>query len=179
MYINTLKKIVNHYEYYKMIVKYLTWTQFDMKFYDWFKKYPVGLQITTFDFQKNYVRKNFEQAYAQMVLAIMAEQEEFEEDFRTTPSSELVEYMTQNVSFYASYMTYPELRMISVPEKDLIEIIKKHVEYYNIPESELNSVLPYIMGAENIDLGGSYSLDHAVISIKDQSIAFIEYGIWD
>ncbi|MDE6729932.1 MAG: hypothetical protein K2J71_04055, partial [Oscillospiraceae bacterium] len=73
MYMDILKKIVNHYDYYKNIAVNLEWTAFDTKYYDWYRKYPVGMFITTFDFsQKNYVKENFEQAYVQTVLTYMA-----------------------------------------------------------------------------------------------------------
>ncbi|MDE5768101.1 MAG: hypothetical protein K2H82_01825 [Oscillospiraceae bacterium] len=179
MYMDILKKIVNHYDYYKNIAVNLEWTELRTKYHDWYKQYPVGMFVTTFDFPENYVKDNFEQAYVQMVLTDMAHTENFEEGFQNVPSSELLEYMTQNVPFYAEYMTYEELRMTPVTEEYLIEKIKLHADRYAVPENEVNAVIPYIMGAENIEIGGHYYGDHTFISIKNNSIMLVECGIWD
>ena len=179
MYMDILKKIVNHYDYYKDIAVNLEWTEIHSKYYDWYKKYPVGMFITTFDFPEDYVKNNFEQAYVQTVLTYMAYAEEFKEDFRNTPSDELLKYMTQAEDLYSNYITYKELRMILVTGEYLIQKIKSHAEEYSIPESEVNAVIPYIRGAENIEIGGYNGLDHTFISIKDHSIMLVECGIWD
>lgn len=179
MYMDILKKIINHYDYYKNIAVNLEWTAFDTKYYDWYKKYPVWMYITIFDFPENYVKDNFEQAYVQMVLTDTAYNENIEEGFQNVPPAELLKYMTQNVPFYAEYMTYKELRMIPVTEEYLIEKIKFHADRYAVPENEVNAVIPYLNGAENIEMGGYDYLDHTFISIKDYSIMLIECGIGD
>ncbi|MCM1357738.1 MAG: hypothetical protein NC205_04020, partial [Prevotella sp.] len=171
-------QIVNNYERYKNIAVNLEWTEFNSKYYDWFKKYPVGIFVTVCDFPENYVKNNFEQAYVQTVLTYMAYSEEFKEDFRNTPSNELLKYMTQAKDFYAIYMTYEELRMKSVTEDYLIQQIKWHTGDDDIPESDINSVIPYLTGAENIEIGGSYLSDNTFISIKDNSIMLIDCAIF-
>lgn len=179
MYIDTLKKIVNHYDYYRNIAVNLEWTEFSSEYYDWYKKYPIGMFISIIHFSENYVKENFEQAYVQTVFTYMAYMEDSEEDFRNIPSSELLKYMTQAKNFYAGYMTYRELRMKPVTEKYLINKIKCHAIDNDIPESDINSVIPYVIGAENIEIGGCYSGDHTFISIKDSSIMLVDCGIWD
>ena len=62
MYIDILKQIVNNYEYYKNIAVNLEWVEFSSKYYDWIKKYPLGMFCTVFDFSESYVKNNFEQA---------------------------------------------------------------------------------------------------------------------
>ncbi|MDE6780219.1 MAG: hypothetical protein K2J40_01985 [Ruminococcus sp.] len=179
MYIDILKKIVNNYDYYKDIAVNLEWTETYSKYYDWFKKYPIGMFVSIYDFPENYVRDNFEQAYVQTVLMYMAYCEEWEQDFWKIPYSERLQYMTQAKDFYADYMTYKEYRMKAVTEEYLINEIKCHAEMYNIPESKVNSVIPYLTGAENIEIGGYYFGDHTFISIKDNSIMLVDCGIWD
>ncbi|MDE6425311.1 MAG: hypothetical protein K2K89_04125 [Ruminococcus sp.] len=179
MYIDILKQIVNNYERYKSIAVNLEWTEFNSRYYEWFNHH-VGIFVTVCDFPKGYVKNNFEQAYVQTVLTYMAYSEEFKEDFRNTPSDELLKYMTQAKDFYAIYMTYEELRMKSVTEDYLIQQIKWHTGDDDIPESEINSVIPYLVGAENIEIGGCFCCyDHTFISIKDNSIMIIECEIWD
>lgn len=67
--------------------------------------------------------------------------------------------------------------MKPVTEDYLIRKIKNHAEIYNVPESEVNSVIPYVIGAENIEIGGIYS-DHTFVSIKDNSIMLIDCVIF-
>ncbi|MCM1315022.1 MAG: hypothetical protein NC244_06605 [Alistipes senegalensis] len=179
MYIDILKQIVNNYERYKNIAVNLEWVENYSKYYDWFKKYPLGMIVSIYDFPENYVRDNFEQAYVQTVLTYMAYMEEFKEDFWKIPSSERLQYLTQAENFYSDYITYKEYRMKPVTEDYLIKEIKCHAKMFNIPESEVNSVIPYLTGAENIEIGGSYCGDHTFISIKDNSIMLLECGIWD
>lgn len=179
MYIDILKNIVNNYDCYKDIAVNLEWIETDSEYYDWFKKYPLGMIVSIYDFPKNYVRDNFEKAYTQVVLLQMAYYEEWEHDFWKIPFSERLEYMTQAKDFYADYMTYKEYRMKPVTKDYLIKEIKCHSRMYNIPESEVNSVIPYVMGAENIEIGGIYYGDHTFISVKDNSIMLTECGIWD
>lgn len=93
MYTDILKKIVNNYDYYRDIAVNLEWIESDSKYYDWFKKYPVEIFITVCYFPEGYVKNNFEQAYVQSVLTYIAYAEEFEEDFRNTPSAELLKYI--------------------------------------------------------------------------------------
>lgn len=179
MYIDILKQIVNNYEYYKSIAVNLEWTEFNSRYYEWSKKYPVGIFIIICEFPEGYIKDNFEQAYVQTVLSNMTYSEEWVEDFRNVPSSELLKYMTQAKDFYAGYMTYRELRMKSVTEEYLINEIQWHAGCGSVSESEINSVMLYVMGAENIELGGSYLGDHTFISIKDNSIMITDCGIWD
>lgn len=179
MYIDILKKIVNHYEYYRNIAVNLEWAEFNSKYYDWFQKYPIGIFVAVCEFQKGYVKNNFEQAYVQTVLTYMAYIEEFKEDFRNTPSDELLKYMTQAEDFYSNYMTYKELRMIPVTEEYLINQIWFYAESNSVSESDINSVIPYVTGAENIEIGGYYGLDYTFISVKDNSIMLVDCGVWD
>lgn len=179
MYIDILKKIVNHYEYYKNIAVNLEWAEFNSRYYDWFQKYPIGIYVAVCEFQEGYVKDNFEQAYMQTVLTYMAYINEFEEDFRNTPSDELLKYMTEAEDFYSAYITYEELRMIPVMEEYLINQIWFYAESNDVSESEINSVIPYVTGAENIEIGGLFCRDHTFISIKDNSIMLIKCGVWD
>ena len=110
----------------------------------------------------------------------MAYMEEFKEDFRNTPPAELLKYMTQNEYYYASYMSYEDLRMKTVTEDYLMQQIKWDAGDDDIPESEINSVIPYLVGAENIEIGGCFCCyDHTFISIKNNSIMLIDCEIWD
>ena len=177
MYIDILKQIVNNYERYKKIAVNLEWVEFNSKFYNWYE-YPHGMIVTVCDFPKNYVKENSEQAYVQAVLCNMAYQEEWEQDFWKITSSERLEYMTQANSLYSDYMTYKEYRMKPVTEDYLINEIKLHADKYSIPENEVNSVIPYLTGTENIEIGGFYGCDSTFISIKDNSIMLLECGIW-
>ena len=179
MYIDILKQIVNNYECYKNIAVNLEWAEIQSSGYNWYKKYPVGIYGIICEFPEGYIKDNFEQAYVQTVLSQMAYSEEFEDDFRNIPSSELLKYMTQYEYSYACYMSYDELRMKSVTEDYLIQQIKWHAGENDIPESDINSVISYVIGAENIEIGGSYCEDHTFISIKNNSIMIIECGIWD
>lgn len=185
MYTDILKKIVNNYDYYKDIAVNLEWAESRSEYYDWtVKAYTIGMNVRIYDFPENYVRDNFEKAYTQAVLSDMAYYEEWEQDFWKIPQSERIEYMTNADNFYSDYITYKEYRMESVTEDFLIQIIKHYAamytaKNYNIPESEVNSAISYLTGAENIDIGGYYSLDHTFISIKDSSIMLIDYGVWD
>lgn len=179
MYIDILKKIVNNYKYYKDIAINLEWIKADSKYYDWYKKYPIGMFANIINFPENYVKNNFERAYVQTVLTGMAWSEEWEQDFWNIPFSERLKYMIQAENFYAGYMTYRELRMKPVTEEHLINEIRWHASYDSVSESEINSVVSYVIGAENIELGGSYSSDHTFISIKNNSIMITDCGIWD
>ncbi|MDE6425312.1 MAG: hypothetical protein K2K89_04130 [Ruminococcus sp.] len=179
MYIDILKKIVNNYEYYKNIAVNLEWVEFSSKFYDWYE-YPIGAYVIICDFPENYIKNNFEQAYVQTVLKYMDYMgRRWNKDSQDIKPAELPEDMTKNKDLYEEYITYNELRMKYVTENYLIQQIKWHTEDNDIPESEINSVIPYLTGAENIEIGGGYSEDHTFISIKDNSIMLIDCGIWD
>ncbi|MDE7105404.1 MAG: hypothetical protein K2O36_05940 [Ruminococcus sp.] len=177
MYADILKKIVNHYDYYKNIAVNLEWTVFNSGYYEWHKNHHVVIFVTVCDFSGDYVKNNFEQAYVQTVLTYMAYMEEFKEDFRNTPSAELLKYMTQAEDFYANYITYKELRMKQVTEEYLINEIWLHAVYNSVPERKVNSLIPYLAGAENIEIGGFYPEEHTFISIKDTSIMLFEFII--
>lgn len=183
MYIDILKKIVNNYDYYRDIAVNLEFAEFNSRHYDWVNEYTIiGIYVTVCDFPEGYVKNNFEQAYVQAVLAYMAYAEEFKEDFQNTPSAELLKYVAQAENLYSDYVTYKELRMKSVTEDYLIQQIKLYTEDNDISENEINSIIPYLTEAENIEIGGcdfiDYFIDHTFVSIKDNSIMIIECGIW-
>ena len=188
MYVDILKKIVNNYEYYKNIAVNLEWVESSSKYYDWVNEYSIiGIYVTVCNFPENYIKNNFEQAYVQTVLTFMASCGKREQDFWKVPYSKRLEYMTRDKELYEEYITYDELRMKFVKEDYLIQKIKSYTEdndipESNIPESEINSVIPYLTGAENIEIGGcdfiEYEIDHTFISIKDNSIMLIECGTW-
>lgn len=178
MYADILKKIVNHYDYYRNIAVNLEWTEFNSKYYEWRKNHRIGVFITLCDFPDGYVRNNFEQAYVRAVLTYTAYMEEFKKDFRNIPSDELLKHMTQTEDLYADYITYRELRMKPVTEEYLINEIWLHAIYNSVLAIELNSVIPYVTGAENIEIGGCYPEDHTFISIKDNSIMLFECQIY-
>lgn len=174
MYIDILKKIVNHYEYYRNIAENLEWTEFNSRYYEWHKNHRVGIFVTVCDFPEGYVKNNFEQAYVQTVLTYIAYAEEFKEDFQNALSAELLEYMIKSEELYADYITYKELRMKQVTEEYLINEIWWHAVYNSVLASEINSLIPYLTGAENIEIGGYYPEEHKFISIKDNSIVLFE-----
>ena len=178
MYTDILKKIVNNYEYYRDIAVNLEWAESRSEYYDWtVKVYTIGMNVRIYDFPENYVRNNFEKAYTQAVLSDMAYYEEWEQDFWKIPQSERLEYMTNADNFYSDYVTYKELRMKTVTEDYLINEIWWHAFYNSVQGSKLNSLIPYVMGAENIEIGGIYS-DHTFVSIKDNSIMIIDCVIF-
>lgn len=185
MYIDILKKIINNYEHYRDIAVNLEWVETNSKHYDLtVKNHALGMFIRIYDFPENYVKENFEKAYTQTVLSDMAFEEEWEQDFWKIPSSKRLEYMTQAEEFYSDCINYNECRMNPVAEDYLIQLVKDYAEMYrrkmyNIPESEINFVISFLTGAENIEIGGYYPLDHTFISIKDSSIMLIDYGVWD
>ncbi|MDE6834341.1 MAG: hypothetical protein K2J39_08895, partial [Ruminococcus sp.] len=180
-------KIVNNYEYYKNIAVNLEWVETASKFYDWVNEYYIiGIYVIVCNFPTNYIKNNFERAYVQTVLTYMNFLKSGQ-NFCKIPPSERLKYMTRDKELYEEYITYDELRMKFVKEDYLIQKIKSYTEYddipeSNIPESEINSVIPYLTGAENIEIGGGdfieYEIDHTFISIKDNSIMLIECGTW-
>ena len=182
MYIDILKKIVNNYDYYRDIAVNLEFAEFNSRYYEWFKNHHVGIYVTVCDFPEGYVKNNFEQAYVQSVLCSMAYYEEWKQNFWEVPYSKRLEYMTQDKGIYEQYITYDELRMKSVTEDYLIQQIKLYTEDNDISENEINSIIPYLTEAENIEIGScdfiDYFIDHTFVSIKDNSIMIIECGIW-
>ena len=182
MYIDILKQIVNNYERYKNIAVNLEWLESSSKYYDWVNEYTIiGIYVTVCDFPENYIKNNFEQAYVQTVLTYMACGKR-KQDFWKVPYSKRLEYMTRDKELYEGYITYNKLRMKFVTEDYLIQKIKLYTEDNDISESEINSIIPYLTEAENIEIGGcdfiDYFIDHTFVSIKDNSIMLIDCGIW-
>ncbi|MBD5158865.1 MAG: hypothetical protein HDT23_01285 [Ruminococcus sp.] len=179
MYADILKKIVNNYEYYKNIAVNLECVEFSSKFYDWYE-YPVGAYVTICNFPNGYIKNNFEQAYVQTILRYMYYMDRRRnKDLQDITPAELPEDMAKNKYVYEQYITYHELRMNHITEDYLIQKIKSYTEYNDIPKSEINSVIPYLTGAEIIEIGGDCPEEYSFISIKDNSIMLIDCGLWD
>ncbi len=181
MYADILKKIVNNYKYYKNIAVNLEWVEFDSKYYEWFNNYHIGMFVTVCDFPEDYVKNNFEQAYVQTVLTYIAYAEEFKK-YKKYSSAEIIEYIAKNEVFYTDYIYHKDLRMKTVTEDYLINEIWWHAFYNSVREDKVNSLIPYITGAENIkiydELYGCYVGEHTFISIKNNSIMIIDYVTW-
>ena len=179
MYTDILKKIINNYEYYKNIAVNLEWVETESKFYDWVNSIN-GIYFIVCNFPENHVKNNFEQAYVQTILKYMDYMgRRWDKDSKDITPAELPEDMTKNKYRYEQYIIYHELRLKSVTEDYLIKEIKWYAGENDIPENEVNSVIPYLIGAENIEIGGDYSEDYSFISIKDNSIMLIYCGLWD
>lgn len=177
MYIDILKQIINNYERFKEIAVNLECVVVNSVHLDWYKKYPVGITVDIINFPEGYVKNNFEKAYVQAVMSYIAWAEEWKQNFWNLTAEKRLFCLTKGR--LEDYISYKEVRMKSVTEEYLIKEIKWHAEENSIPESEVSSVIPYLTGAENIEIGGCYYRDHTFISVKDNSIMLLDCGIWD
>lgn len=183
MYADILKQIVNNYERYKNIAVNLEKVDYKCQFYDWSDWYTVSveLMVTIYEFPENYVRNNFDKAYVRMVL----DDKGFEsrgQDYWNIPKEKRLDYLIDkkilmNESDYYNY--HRTLRMKPYTDWNLKDKIDYYAKGIYLDRYKFNLMIPYLTGAENIDICGVPALSHTFISIKDSSIMRVDCGIWD
>lgn len=174
--IKELSEIVNHNDIFNTIAINMNWIGIDEIHEDWYRNYPIGITIDLYHFPIGYVEKYFKECYVQCRLVETAYYEEWGRDYFNVPKEEReeqIKYILKNVN------TYKDLRL----EPISCEKLKNEIEFYatmnEVTEEEQRRFYPYIEGAGIVDIGGCYGGEHFYIAVQQETILFVDCGIWD
>lgn len=177
--INELTEIVNNYATFFNVAVSMVWIEIKEKHEDWCRNYPIGIIMDLYCFPKGYIEQHFKESFVRSILSDIAFYEGWENDSFNVNEKERNEYLTNGKKLYESYMTFKELRLKNVTP----DYLKKEIQFFaksnGISVSEQKFYYPYIDNAVIIELGGMYSGDYVYIAIKQESMLFVNCGIWD
>lgn len=181
LFLEKLKKIVNHYEVYKQIAVNLEWADVQEKHMTLYSEYPLAFTADFYKFPKGYLKDNFEAAYVQSVLMNMGYCEEWEQDFWKIPHEERESYLTVAEDFYKGYMYYRNLSMKELTAEYMLDLIeRKCCGSKSLQTENFKYVKDFVAKSEkNIELGKIYDLEHCFVSISEDTIMSVEFGIYD
>ncbi len=178
-YLAVLKDLITNYEKFCHVAVGLEWIKIEAEYNDWFKVYPMGINIGIFGFPEGYVQNNFANAYVRAVLSGIAFYEEWDKDFFDIPQSGRKKCLDSGGKLYEEYAIPSELRFIKRDWEYLAKEIRFFAGLNKIPLKEQENIISKIQGAEVIETGGSYYADYEYVAVKGDTVIMVCCGLWD
>ena len=181
MIIKKIRDSIENYEVFKDIALNISFHKAEMQFYYWHKNVP-GISVYMFRFADGINDDNLIETIVQCRLMRMAEMEEWKDDFWDVSRDDRL--ITLNApSFIRFDLIIREVRLEALDTEEFLDMVKYRISEYTPSEDTLpdikDRICDIIRNSENIELGGCYSGDHMCLSVSEDTILIVEYGLWD
>jgi len=174
-YYNILRSLINNYEQFQIIASNLNWVHTDTEFIDASQRQnEVFWGIHKIHFPKGYVAEYTKEAIVQSLLKVMADDEEWNDDFWEKISYEERLYCLNNAKqLYSEYIRYEKLKLNELCFQDFLDDIHS----WGLHDERADQLIAQFYDAEVIVLGGNgyYGPDENWIAIQNDTIVFIEF----
>lgn len=178
MIIEKIRDSIENYEVFQKIALDIRFRKAEMQFYSWLQK-VLGIEVYLFRFADGINDDNLVETIVQCRLMRMAEMEEWKDDFWNVSRDDRL--ITLN-AFRDSDLIIKEVRLIPLDTDEFLDMVKNKISVYTPSEDTpdmTDTICDIIRNSESIELGGCYSGDHMCLSVSDDTIMIVEYGIWD
>ncbi len=173
-YYNILRSLINNYEQFRIIASNLNWVHIDTEFIDGSQhQNEVFWGIHKIHFPKGYVAEYTKEAIVQSLLKVIADYEEWEDDFWEKISREERLYCLDNgKQLYSGYICYEKLKLNKLSFKNFLDDIHS----WGLCDERAEQSICQFPDAEVIALGSNgYGPDENWIAIQDDTIVFVEF----
>lgn len=169
--------LLTDYDTFTEIALRLEWAEAACESYDLSPRYPIGCMVQVIRFRAGDMQAHFAERFVQAVLMRIADSNEWQPDFWQIPIEERRECLTKGEQLYRNELSYREVRLQPVSGQALWERIQGDA-------GERVRALPHdlrglIVQGQSIELGGTWELDHDVMTVTSDALIFTNYGIWD
>lgn len=181
MIIERIRSSIENYEEFKKIALDINFRKAEMQLYSWVKN-VLGIQVYLFRFADGINEDNLAETVVQCRLMKMAEDEEWKNDFWDISRDDRL--ITLNAPSFRDFdLIIKEVRLIPLDTEEYLDTVENKLSEYEPSEGTLPDITDTICGiirkSENIELGGFYGMDHMCLSVCDDTILIVEYGVWD
>ena len=174
-----LKNVVKYYDKFYYVAERLEWIDIEEQHENWFKTYPLGIQLDMYEFPRGYIQDNIACAYVRACLSDMAFYEEWDRNFWDIPQSDRKYCLTEGRTVYASYVTFRDVRFIEREWSYLVREIEFFAGKNGVSASEQRRYTERFENAEVLELGGYYGGDSTYLAIKQNLMLVVSCGFWD
>ncbi|MBQ8011142.1 MAG: hypothetical protein IJ265_06280 [Oscillospiraceae bacterium] len=181
MIIEKIRDSIENYEEFKEIALDIRFRKAEMQLYSWYKS-VLGIEVYLFRFADGINEDNIVESIVQCRLMKMAEMEEWKDDFWDVSRDDRL--ITLNVPSFRDFdLIIKEVRLIPLDTEEYLSMVKYKFSGYEPSEDTFpdmaDTICDIIRKSQNIELGGFYALDHKCLSVSDDTILIVEYGVWD
>ena len=180
MIIEKIRDSIENYEVFKEIALDLRLRKAERQFYSWSQN-VLGIIVHMFRFEDGINVDYLIETIVQWRLMKMAEMEEWKDDFWNVSKDDRL-FILNAPSFRDFDLIIKEVRLIPLNTEEYLETVKYKMTEYSPSEDTpdvTNTICDIIRNSENIELGGCYSGDHMCLSVSEDTILIVEYGVWD
>ena len=172
---------IAHYEVFKEIALDIRFRDAEMQLYSWYKG-VLGMEVYLFRFADGINEDNIAETLVQCRLMKMAEAEEWKADFWNVSRDDRL--ITLNAPAFRDYdLMIREVRLIPLDPEEYLKTVKYQASEYepseDTPPDISDTICDIIRKSQNIELGGCYALDPMCLSVSEDLILIVEYGVWD
>ena len=177
--IEKIRDSIENYEVFKELALDIRFRKAEMQLYTWFKS-VLGIEVYLFRFDDGINEDNLLETIVQCRLMEMAEMEEWKSDFWNVSRDDRL--ITLN-AFRDSDLVIREVRLTPLNTEEYLSMVKYKFSEYEASENTFpdvaDAICNIIRKSENIELGGFYPDDHKCLSVSEDTILIVEYGIYD
>lgn len=180
-YLKVFEKIINNYDEYMRTATYLEWVD-NVIHNIVISKYESSIHFCMIEFPVGYLENHFQEAFVQLMLSVMAYNEEFDLNFwKDFSYKQRNDILNTASTFYREYisihqceikeMTYHEFEddIYSWFPKQLMETVPDKVR-------EAKEILELFLDAEAVWLGGNGCVDENWIAVCEDRILYVNFG---
>lgn len=173
-YYDTVRSLINNYEQFRIIALNLNRVPIDTEYIHESYEPEKVWSIHKIHFPNGYVAEHTGEAIVQSLFKVMADNEEWEEDFwEKTPYDERLSLLDNSKQLFCEYICYETLRFSKLSFQDFLD----EIHSWGLCDERAEQLICQFSEAEIIALGGNdyYAPDENWIVIQDNAIMFLEF----
>ena len=180
MIIDKIRDNIEDYDVFKELALDIRFRKAEMQLYSWYKN-VLGIHVYLFRFADGINDDNLVETIVQCRLMKMAEMEEWKDDFWEISRDDRL--ITLNASSFRDFdLIIKEIRLTPLETEQYLDMVECKLSEYTPSEGTpdvADTICDIIRESQNIELGGFYALDHMCLSVSENTILIVEYGVWD
>ncbi|MBP0986759.1 MAG: hypothetical protein J6S92_00540 [Oscillospiraceae bacterium] len=181
MIIEKIRDSIENYEAFRELALDIRFRKAEMQLYSWYEN-VLGIHVYLFRFAEGINDDNLVETIVQCRLMKMAEMEEWKDDFWEVSRDDRL--ITLNATSFRDFdLIIKEVRLTPLETDEYLSTVKYKISEYEPSEGNppdiSDTICDIIRKSQNIELGGFYGLDHMCLSVSEDTILIVEYGVWD
>ena len=183
MIIEKIRDSLENYEMFKEIALDLRFRKAERRFYTWSQN-VLGIIVHMFRFEDGINEDNIVETITQCRLMRVADNEEWEDDFWDVRDDRLI--VLDAPKFVSGSLIFNRVGLRPLDTEECLGTVRELMDTYT-PEKDIfyptadtkDTICDIIRRSQNIELGDIYSMVRMWLSVSEDTVLTIEYGVFD
>ena len=184
MIIEKIRDSIENYEAFKELALNIRFRKADRRFYSWSHNVE-GMVVHLFKFADSINEDNIVEKITQCRLMRVADNEEWEDDFWDVRDDRLI-ILNAPPNCISGGLIFKRVNLKPLDTEECLRTVSEFMNIYTpekdifYPTAETNeTICEIIRKSQNIELGDIYSMVRMRLSVSEDTVLTIEFGVYD